>query len=213
MPDVVLRALRRGSAVVVSSVVILVVASSFRPIGTEATWLAALGRVVPLTLVAAAIAQWFVGRTVGSLAASLAGVSLAGVAWGAASVTRSDPLSALGFLVAPLLIPLLVLQVAEVPTAWRPRRAMSAVAVAFLGIGLAGVIRAFVYEPLLDLNCGPFCGHSPVLLAANLDLASILAGVATSTSVGVAGFVGLAIVAGLIDDHPQGFAPPSRLCS
>ena len=207
MFDVVLHAVRRGSALVVSAVIILLVASSFRPIGTEATWLAALGRVAPLTLAAAAVAQWFAGRTVGALAACLAGLSLAAVAWGAGSVTSSDPLSALGFLVSPFLVPWLLLQVAVVPAAWRPRRAMAAVAVAFLGIGVAGVIRAFVYEPLLDLNCGPFCGHSPVLLTANQGLASILAGVTTSTAVGVSAFVALSIVAELVRRPPPGLRP------
>jgi signal transduction histidine kinase len=204
MVDVAPRALRRGSAVVVASVVVLVVVPSLRPIGTEPTWLAALGRVVPLTLLAAGIAQWFIGRTIGSLAATLAALSWAGVTWGAASVTRSDPLSAVGFLVAPLLVPWLVLQVAELSTAWRPRRAMSVVAVAFVGIGLAGVIRALVYEPLLDLKCGPFCGHSPILLTANQGLASILEGLATTTTIFVSGFVIFAVVARSIRQPPAG---------
>jgi len=204
MVDVVSRALRRGSAVVVASSVVLVVASSLRPIGTEPTWLVAPGRVVPLTLVAAGIAQWFVGRTVGSIAATLAGLSWAGVTWGVASVARWDPLTALGFLIAPLLVPLLVLQVAELPTAWRPRRATWLVAVAFAGIGLAGAIRVLVYEPLLDLNCGPFCGHSPVLVTANNALASVLGGVATITTIFVSVCVALAVVARWTRQPPAG---------
>ena len=204
MADVVTRALRRGPALVVSSVVVLLVATTLRAIGTEPAWLVALGRSVPLTLVAAGIAQWFVGRTVGSLAATLAGLSWAGVTWGITSVTRSDPLSAIGFLVAPLLGPFLVLQVVELRTAWGPRRGTPVVPVAFLGMGLAGVIRALVYEPLLDLNCGPFCGHSPVLITANMGLASILGGVATATTIVVSGFVGLAVVERLVRRPPAG---------
>ena len=204
MADVVSRALRRGSAVFVSSVAVVVVATSLRPIGTESTWLAGLGRVVPLALVAAGMAQWFVGRTVGSVAATLAGLSWAGVTWGVASVTRSDPLTAVGLVVGPLLVPWLVLQVAGVPTAWRPHRAMLVVAVAFGGIGLTGIVRALVYDPLLDLNCGPFCGHSPVLLVANQGLASILGSVATITTVLVSGSVALAIIVRSIRQPPSG---------
>ena len=203
MADVITRPLRRTSAAVVFSVVVLVVALSIRPIGTEPSWLAALGRVVPLALVAAGIAQWFVGRAVGSLAATLAGLSWAGVTWGAASVTRSDPLSAVGLVVAPMLVPWLVLQVAELPAAWRPPRAMPVVAVAFVGIGLAGILRALVYEPLVDLNCGPFCGHSPVLVAANPALASILASLATITTILVTGSVALAVIVRSIRHPPS----------
>ena len=153
------------------------VALSLRPTGTEPVWLVVLGRIVPVALLVAGIALWFSGRKVGSVAATLAGLSWAGATWAAASVNRSDALVGVGLLVAPLLVPWLVLLIADLPTPWRPARAMSLVAVAFVGIGLAGVLRALVYEPLLDLNCGPFCGHSPVLLTSNLGLAALLGAV------------------------------------
>jgi signal transduction histidine kinase len=158
-----------------------------------------------MTLLAAGIAQAVTGRRVGSVAATLAALSLAGVTWGVASVSSSDPLVGVGFLVAPLLVPWLVLQIAELPTRWRPGHATSLVAVAFAGIGLSGVVRALVYEPLLDLHCGPFCGHSPVLLASNLGLAALLGAVATSTTIVVCGSIGLAVLFRQIRLAPAGF--------
>jgi signal transduction histidine kinase len=190
--------LRHGPAILITSVVVALVALGLRPTGTEPAWLVVLGRVVPLTLLAAGIAQWFAGRTVASVAATLAGLSWAGVAWGAASVNRSDALVGVGLLVAPFLVPLLVLQVAELPTRWRPGHATSIVVVAFVGIGLAGVARALVYEPLLDLHCGPFCGHSPVVLAPNLGLANTLGAVATWATIVVCTTVGLAVLLRLL---------------
>jgi signal transduction histidine kinase len=187
-------ALRRGPAVLVTAVVVAVAASSLRPWGTEPVWLLVLGRGVPLILLAAGITQWFSGRTVASIAAVLAALSWAGVTWGAASVNRSDALVGIGLLVAPFLVPWLVVQVTELPTSWRPRRATSAVAVAFVGIGLPGLVRALVYEPLLDLDCGPFCGHSPVLLVPNLGLAALLAAIATWTTILLGGYLGLEVL-------------------
>ena len=192
------RALRLGPAVLITSVVVALVALGLRPAGTEPTWLAVLGLVVPLTLLAAGIAQWFAGRSVGCIAATLAALSWAGVTWGAASVNRSDALVGVGLLVAPLLVPLLVLQIAELPTRWRPGHAMSAVAVAFVGIGLTGVARALVYEPLLDLHCGPFCGHSPVVLAPSMGLANVLGAAASWTTIVVCASVGLAVLVRLV---------------
>jgi signal transduction histidine kinase len=150
-----------------------------------------LERGVPLILLAAGITQWFTGRTIASIAAVLAAISWAGVTWVAASGNRSDALVGAGFLVAPLLVPWLVVQVTELPTPWRPVRGTSAVAVAFVGIGLPGLVRALVYEPLLDLSCGPYCGRSPVLVAPNLGLAALLAAIATWTTILVCGFLGL----------------------
>ena len=95
------RAVRRGPAIVVTTVVVGVIALGLRPTGTEPAWLAVLGRVVPLTLLAAGIALWFSRRTVGSVAATLAGLSWAGVTWAAASVNRADQLLGTGLLVAP----------------------------------------------------------------------------------------------------------------
>jgi signal transduction histidine kinase len=158
-----------------------------------------------LTLLAAGIAQWFSGRIVGSVAATMAGLSWAGVTWAAASVNRSDPLVGVGLLVAPLLVPWLVLLNADLPTPWRPARAMSFVAVAFVGIGLTGVVRALVYEPLLDLNCGPFCGHSPVLLTSSRGLAALLGAVATWTTIIVCGSVGVAVLVRLLRLPLAGF--------
>jgi signal transduction histidine kinase len=153
-----------------------------------------VGVGAPLILLAAGIAQWFSGRTVAGIAAALAALSWAGVTWGAASVNRSDALVGVGLLVSPLLVPWLVLLVTELATPWRPRRATSVVAAAFVGIGVAGVVRALVYEPLLDLDCGPFCGHSPVLVAPNLGLAALLAAIATWTTIVVCGYLGLEIL-------------------
>ena len=70
--------------------------------------------------------------------------------------------------------------------------------VAFVGIGLPGVLRALVYEPLLDLDCGPFCGHSPVLVTSNLALAGLLGAVATSTTILLCAAVGIAILIRLL---------------
>lgn len=177
---------------------VVLVALSLRATGTEPPWLVILGRTVPLTLVAAGIAQWFAGRTVGSIAATMAGLSWAAVAWGMASVTRSDPLVGVGLLVAPLLVPWLVLLIASLPTPWRPARSMAFAAIAFVGIGLTGVLRALVYEPLLDLHCGPFCGHSPVLVTSNPELAAMLGTAATWTTIIVCGSVGLTVLFGLL---------------
>lgn len=188
------RLLRLGPGILITSVVVAVVALGLRPAGTEPAWLLVLGRVVPLTLLAAGIAQWFSGRTVGSVAATLAGLSFAGVTWGAASVNRSDALVGVGLLVAPFLVPLLVLLTADLPTRWRPGHATSVVAVAFVGIGLTGVVRALVYEPFLDLHCGPFCGHSPVILTSNMGLANLLGVAATWTTIVVCASVGLAVL-------------------
>jgi signal transduction histidine kinase len=180
------------------------VALSLRPTGTEPVWLVLLGRVVPLTLVVAGIALWFSGRTVGSVAATLAGLSWAGVTWAAASVNRSDALVGAGLLVAPLLVPWLILLIADMPTSWRPTRAMFFVAVAFVGIGLTGVVHALVYEPLLDLDCGPFCGHSPVLLTSSMGLAALLGATATWATIFVCGSVGFAVLVRLLRLPPAG---------
>ena len=198
------RAVRRGPAILITSVVVAVVALSLRPTETEPGWLAVLGRVVPLTLLAAGIALWFSGRTVGSLAATLAGLSWAGVTWAPASVNRSDPLVGAGLLVTPFLVPWLVLLIADLPTPWRPTRSMVFVVVAFVGIGLTGVIRALVYEPLLDLDCGPFCGHSPVLLTSNVGLAALLRAATTWTTILVCGSLGLAVLVRLLRLPPAG---------
>jgi signal transduction histidine kinase len=181
------------------------VALSLRATGTEPAWLVGLGRVVPLTLLVAGIALWFSGRIVGSVAATLAGLSWAGVTWAAASVNRSDALVGAGLLVAPLLVPWLVLLIADLPTSWRPARARSFVAVAFVGIGLTGVVRALVYEPLLDLDCGPFCGHSPVLLTSSMGLAALLGAAVTWTTIVVCGSVGLAVLIRLLRLPLAGF--------
>ena len=127
-------------------------------------------------------------------AATLAGLSWAGVTWAVASVNRSNALLGLGLLVAPMLVPWVVLQITELPTRWRPGHRKSIVAVAFVGIGLSGVLRALMYEPLLDLNCGPFCGHGPVLLTSNIALSAALAAVASWTTMLVCAVVGIAIL-------------------
>ena len=72
------------------------------------------------------------------------------------------------------------------------------VAVAFVGIGAVGMLRALVYEPLLDLNCGPFCAHSPVLLTANVGFAAVLEAASTTTTILLCGSVGLAILIRLL---------------
>ncbi len=173
-------------------------ALSLRPTGTEPLWLVVVGRVVPLTLLVAAIAQGLTGQPLGSVAAALAALSWAGVTWGVASVTRSDALVGVGLLVAPLLVPLLVLQVTVLPTRWRPTRSTLVVAVAFLGIGLTGLVRALVYEPMLDLQCGPFCGHSPVLVASSGELAAILGDTAAWMTVIVCISLGLDVLSRLV---------------
>ena len=173
-------------------------ALSLRPTGTEPPWLVVAGRVVPLTLLVAAVAQGLTGQPLGSVAATLAALSWAGVTWGVASVTRSDALVGVGLLVAPLFVPWIVLQVAALPTRWRPTHATLLVAVAFVGIGLAGVVRALVYEPMLDLKCGPYCGHSPVLVASSGELAAILGATAAWVTVIVCVSIGLGILTRLL---------------
>ena len=69
---------------------------------------------------------------------------------------------------------------------------------AFVGIGLTGVVRALVYEPMLDLQCGPFCGHSPVLVASSGELAAILGDTAAWMTVTVCISLGLGVLAGLV---------------
>ncbi len=198
MDHAVSLARRRGPAVLITSVVVALVALSLRPVGTEPAWLVVVGRVAPLTLLAAGVAQGLTGRTVGSVSATFAALSWAGVTWGVASVNRSDTLVGVGFLVAPFLVPWLLLQIAELPTRWRPGHAASLVAVAFVGIGLGGVIRALVYQPLLDLECGPFCGHSPVLLTSQMGLAAFLEAAAMWTAIVVCASVGLGVLVGLL---------------
>ena len=173
-------------------------ALSLRPTGSEPLWLVVVGRVVPLTLLVVAIAQGLTGQPLGSAAAALAALSWAGVTWAVASVTRSDALVGVGLLVAPLLVPWLVLQVIALPTRWRLTHATLLVAVAFVGIGLTGVVRALVYEPMLDLQCGPFCGHSPVLLASSGELAAILGETAAWVTVGVCIALGLGVLTRLL---------------
>jgi signal transduction histidine kinase len=60
------------------------------------------------------------------------------------------------------------------------------------------MVRALVYEPLLDLHCGPFCGHSPVLLTWHAELAAMLGTAAMSTTIIVCGALGLAVLFGLL---------------
>jgi len=119
---VVSRSLRRGPAILITFVGVAIVALSLRPTETVPSWLVGLGRVVPLTLLAAGIALWFSGRVAGSVAATLAGLSWAGVTWAAASVDRSDASVGTGLLIGPLLVPWLVLVIADLPTPWRPAR-------------------------------------------------------------------------------------------
>ena len=61
-------------------------------------------------------------------------------------------------------------------------------------VAVAGVTRALVYEPILDLQCGLFCGHSPVLVVANLGLAAWLGAVAAATTAIVCGIIALGIL-------------------
>ena len=75
---------------------------------------------------------------------------------------------------------------------------------AFVGIGLTGVLRALVYEPLLDLHCGPFCGHSPVVLMSNGGLAALLGAAATWTTIALCASLGVEVMLRLVRQSRAG---------
>lgn len=184
MPLVSSPGVRRGAAILITIAALALGALSLGAPRGAARLAVDVEPLALLSLLIAGIVLWFAGRTVGAVAATLAGSALAGLTWTIDSVNSADALHGIGLIVAPLLVPALVVLIADLPVSWRPVRPRSTVpTIAFLGIGVVGMARALVYEPLLDLDCRPFCGHSPVLVTPNLELAAGLAIVASLTTV------------------------------
>ena len=187
--------MRDVPAVLIVGAATVMLALTVRPIGLEPAWAVAGGRLVALMLLAAGGALWFASRRPAAVAAALAGLSWAGVIWSIERLNGADPLVGAGMLLAPLLVPTLALLVLALPGLWRiPQRLARGLVVASVVVAVAGVSRVLVYEPILDLHCGPFCGHSPVLVVANLGLAAWLGWVAAATSVAVCGTIALGIL-------------------
>jgi len=186
---------RQLPAIVILGVGTVVLALTVRPIGIDPAWLVAGGRLVALTLLAAGGALWFASRPLAAVAAALAGLAWTGVIWSVEQVNGADALVGAGMILGPLLVPLLVLIVVGLPALWRiPYPLTPFLVVASLVIAVTGVARALVYQPILDFHCGLFCGHSPVLVVANLGLAAWLGAVAAVTTVVVCGTLALGIL-------------------
>ena len=148
-----------------------------------------------MTLLAASGALWFASRPVAAVAAAFAGLSWAGVIWSIERVIDADALVGAGMILAPLLPPLLVVVVVGLPALWRiPDRLTPALVAASIVIAVTGVLRVLVYEPILDLHCGLFCGHSPVVVVSNAGLAAWLGTVSLLTTAIVCGTVALGIL-------------------
>ena len=115
--------------------------------------------------------------------------------WSLERASGADALVGAGMLLAPLLVPLLILLVIGLPgLRGISRRLTALLLVACTVVAVAGVARALVYEPILDLRCGLFCGHSPVLVVANLGLAAWLGAVVAATTAIVCGIIALEIL-------------------
>ena len=184
-------------AVLIVGVATIVLALVVRPVAIEPAWVIMGGRLASLPLLAAAGALWFAGRTLSAVAAALAGLSWAGVIWSVERVNGADALAAGGMLLGPLLVPLLILLVTGLPDLWLiPDRWTRVLVAAAALIAMAGVGRALVYDPILDLRCGPFCGHSPVVVVANLGLASWLGVAAATTSTLACGAIAAGVLVG-----------------
>ncbi len=182
-------------AIVVGTVSVLaVVMLSLRAIQPDG-WMAILDRLAALTLLVGGVAHSVVSRGNAGLLAVLAGLSWVGLSWTTATVFGADPVLGPGTLLAPLLVPLLVLVALQLP---RPSRrdgiGTRLAVVAIIAIAMVGVVRAVVYEPFLDLDCGPFCGHNPVLLTADNGLAEGLARFASGASVLLCASVAVVLV-------------------
>lgn len=174
---------RQLAAIMIIGAGTVVLALTLRPIVIDAVWAVWAGRLVALTLLAAGCALWFAGRPLAAVAAASASLSSAGVIWSLERVSGADALVGAGMILAPLLVPLLIILVIGLPALWRiPGRLTPFLVASSLVIGLSGVARALVYEPILDLRCELFCGHSPVLVVANPGLAGALGAVAEATT-------------------------------
>src|SRR5688572_20122103 len=190
----------------------VVLALTVRPIEIDPAWAVWGGRLVALTLLAAGYALWFAGRPLAAVAAALAGLSWAGVIWSLERVSGADSLVGTGMVLAPLLVPWLVVLVMGLPVLWRiPRRLSQFLAVSSVVIAVTGVARALVYEPILDLECRLFCGHSPVLVVANLGLAAWLGAVAAVTTAIVCGTMAMGIAFARSGQAAGRRALPSRV--
>ena len=188
-------AARQIAAIIVLGVATLVLALSLRPVGVEPAWAIVGGRLVALALLVAGCASWFAGRSLAAAAGAIAALSWAAVVWSVERVSGADALVGAGLILAPLLVPSLILVVVGPPALWRiSHRPMATLVGAAAVIAVAGVARALVYEPIRDLYCGLFCGHSPVLVVANPGIAAWLSIVAGATTFIVCGAIALGIL-------------------
>ena len=92
------------------------------------------------------------GQGRAAVAAVLAGMCWAGTVWSLERVNGADALVGAGMLLAPLLVPVLILLVLALPGLTRLSRSVASILVVGAAtIAVAGVARAVVYEPILDV--------------------------------------------------------------
>ncbi len=174
---------------------VVLVALTVPPSGIAPVWVVWGGRLVALTLLAAGCALWIAGRPLAAVAAALAGLSWTGMIWSLERASDADALVGAGMLLGPLLVPLLIVLAIGLPALRGISRRLTALLLVLCTVvAVTGVARALVYEPILDLRCGLFCGHSPVLVVANLGLAAWLGAVAAATTAIVCGILALRIL-------------------
>ena len=103
-----------------------------------------------------------------------------------------------GFLIGPLTFLWLVVLARDLPTPVRVDQGWDRLMMfGALVAAIAGFARALVYQPILDLRCGPFCGHSPVVISSDLRLAGILGSTAVLATVAVASIAAIRMAFGL----------------
>jgi len=178
------------AAIVVVGLATVLLAFSIRPVSVDTAWWIVGGRLVALAVLAAGVVLWFAGSSLAAVAAAVASVSWAGVIWSVERVSGADALVGAGLILAPLLAPALIILILGLPALWRSSRQLTGMLlVASLVIAMTGVVRAFVYDPIRDLQCELFCGHSPVLIVANLGLAAWLGAVGAAATAVVCAIV------------------------
>jgi signal transduction histidine kinase len=195
------RALVRPGSLVIAAIAAIttVILLSQLPEDTKQGWSGLLVGCAALGLLLSAAVAWSARSLAASVAAAGAALSWTALLWTVATVHTSSTAVGFGMVVSPFLVPFLTLLLRDDLAIRRsPRIRIGVPTLAFLGIGATGVVRALVYEPLLDAGCGPYCGRSPVVVHTDLDLAARLDATGTVLTLLVGTGLSLIIVGDLV---------------